>query len=282
MKKKNIAITIIMMCVLCVLTSTPVHAKASTKTVTVKNNKYQITGSKTAKLKSVKNTTTKVTVPDTIKIKDKTYRITAIADNALKNKKVKSITIGENVTKIGKNAFANCKKLKTVTIKAKGLKTVGKDAFKSIAKNATVKVPCKSNMDKLLQSKGLSDTAKVVNTEHNYKHYPATGHETKVMVRCGDWEDIEEWHVFCGGCHKDFGVGADAEERYAVHAWEEFDRVWYQDGKRLDTPNGSSDCGNYYTSTVVVGRKWRPAEYITTWEEDTPAYDKCTDCGHKK
>ena len=45
--------------------------------------------------------------------------------NALKgNKKIESLTIGKNVRKIGKNAFANCRKLKKVIIKSKKINTI--------------------------------------------------------------------------------------------------------------------------------------------------------------
>ena len=49
----------------------------------------------------------------------------------------------KNVTSIGSEAFKDCKKLKTVTINAAKLKTVGKDAFKNIQKKATFKCPKK-------------------------------------------------------------------------------------------------------------------------------------------
>ena len=77
-----------------------------------------------------------------------------------------SLTIGNNVVTIGKNAFANCTKLKKVTVngnklktigknafsgdkklktinmkKVKSLKTVGKSAFKGVSKKITVRVP---------------------------------------------------------------------------------------------------------------------------------------------
>jgi hypothetical protein len=51
------------------------------------------------------------------------------------------ITIPAEVTKIGANAFSGCGKLKNFTIKAKKLKTVGKNAFKGTPKGATYKCP---------------------------------------------------------------------------------------------------------------------------------------------
>ena len=103
---------------------------------------------------------TSITIPATVKINGKTYKVTAIAANAFKNnKKLKKVTIGENVKTIGKNAFYGCKKLKTVTIKTSQLtkKTVGKNAFAKINSKAKVKVP-KSKLKaykKLLKSKGI-------------------------------------------------------------------------------------------------------------------------------
>lgn len=131
---------------------------------------YKVTGNDTVE---VKNMTAKgkakssVKIAKTIKANGKTYKVTAIAANALKgNKKVTSVNIGSNVEKIGKKAFANCTKLKTVTVsgnklktigqsafsgdknlkavnlkKVKTLKTVGKSAFKGVSKKITVRVP---------------------------------------------------------------------------------------------------------------------------------------------
>ncbi len=131
---------------------------------------YKVTGNDTVE---VKNMTAKgkakssVKIAKTIKANGKTYKVTAIAANALKgNKKVTSVSIGSNVEKIGKKAFANCTKLKTVTVngnklktigqsafsgdknlkavnlkKVKTLKTVGKSAFKGVSKKVTVRVP---------------------------------------------------------------------------------------------------------------------------------------------
>ena len=88
--------------------------------------------------------TATMTVPDSVTINGKKYKVTEIKANAFKNnKKLKKITIGKNIKKIGKNAFSGCKNLKTVTIKTTRLtkKTVGSNAFKGINANAKVKVP---------------------------------------------------------------------------------------------------------------------------------------------
>ena len=54
---------------------------------------------------------------------------------------MQKITIGVNISKIGKNAFYGCKKLKQVVIKTKKLSSgkVGAKAFKGIAGKAMIK-----------------------------------------------------------------------------------------------------------------------------------------------
>ena len=84
----------------------------------------------------------KVTIPSTVKIDGVTYKVSSVATGALKNyKNLTKVTVGKNVTKIGKNAFYGCKKLKKIVIKSKKLKSVGKNALKGIKKNATIDVP---------------------------------------------------------------------------------------------------------------------------------------------
>lgn len=106
-----------------------------------------------------KNVTT-VTVPETVLVDGKRCKVTAIADNAFANcKKLKKVTIGKNITKIGKNAFYNCKKLKNITIKTTKLtsKKVGSKAFKGIYAKATIKVPKskQKSYKKMLKAKGV-------------------------------------------------------------------------------------------------------------------------------
>ena len=108
----------------------------------------------------------KTAVPDSIKINGVTYKVTSIAKSAFKNnKKLKTVTIGKNVSKIGANVFSGCKKLKTITIKSTKLKakTLSKSTFKGITKATTVKVPKKklSAYKKLFKSRGLSSKVKV-------------------------------------------------------------------------------------------------------------------------
>lgn len=128
---------------------------------------YKVTGKDTVEVKSItaKGKTKKsVKIFNKIKASGKTWKVTSVAANALKgNKKMESLTIEKNVRKIGKNAFANCRKLKKVTIKSKKINTIGKNAFKNINENATVKVPKaqKKKYAKLLNKAKLSKKVKI-------------------------------------------------------------------------------------------------------------------------
>ncbi|MDD4369758.1 MAG: leucine-rich repeat protein, partial [Anaerostipes sp.] len=78
--------------------------------------------------------------------------------------KLKKVTIGNNVTSIGKSAFYNCKKLSKLTIKSTKLKSVGSKAIKNIKKNAKIDVPGKkvSKYKKLFKSRtGYKKTMKI-------------------------------------------------------------------------------------------------------------------------
>jgi hypothetical protein len=128
-------------------TKTKAPAKKGTVlTVPGKKIKVKVTSSKASNptvafLKSTNKKAKTITIPATVKVNGITYKVTSIADNALKgNKKVTTVTIGKNVTKIGKKAFYGCKNLKKINMTAGKLKTIGKSAFKGIKKNATLKV----------------------------------------------------------------------------------------------------------------------------------------------
>ncbi len=101
-----------------------------------------------------------VTVPDQVTItvgtQKITYKVTGVADNAFaKNKKLKSVVIGKNVTTIGKKAFFKCSSLKKIKIKSTSLKKVGAKAIQGIASKAviTCNKKCLKNYKKLFSSK---------------------------------------------------------------------------------------------------------------------------------
>lgn len=119
--------------------------KGTTKTVSGITYKVTATGStKTVEVTKVSSAMTSVTIPATVKVNNVTYTVTSIAAKAYKgNKNLKKIVIGKNVSKIGKEAFLNCKNLKTITIKSTKLTSVGAKAIKGIHKKAKITCPAK-------------------------------------------------------------------------------------------------------------------------------------------
>ena len=84
----------------------------------------------------------KVSIKSILTINGVKYKVTAIGKKAFKNgKKLKSIVIGKNVSKISKGAFAGCKKLKSIKIKSNKIKKFVKGTFKGLKKTCVIKVP---------------------------------------------------------------------------------------------------------------------------------------------
>lgn len=127
------------------------HETKGTVTVVKANNKKQ---------KSI-------TIPPTVNINGYTFKVTAISNKAFKkNTKLTSVTIGENVKTIGKEAFSGCKKLKKITVKSKVVSKVNKNAFKGVHKKAKIKLPKMSSKKfkkykKKFVRKGQASTVKI-------------------------------------------------------------------------------------------------------------------------
>ncbi len=81
------------------------------------------------------------------------------------NKKVKTLTIGKNISSIGECAFKNMKKLKTVFISSGNIKEIGKDAFSGIYKKATIKIKAGKTKYKalaaLIKDSGVGEKVKI-------------------------------------------------------------------------------------------------------------------------
>ena len=76
-----------------------------------------------------------VVVPDMVKIKGRTYQITQINEKAFRGSRIRTVTIGKNVTAVKAGAFTGSK-VKTVILKTKKLT---KKAVKGSLKNSRVK-----------------------------------------------------------------------------------------------------------------------------------------------
>ena len=132
------------------------------KQVLVKGILYTLEKS-TATVSGADVNMTEITIPASIKVNGKTYKVTAIGAGAFKGFKITSLTIGKNISKIGKDAFRKCSKLKTIKINTKKLTAskVGANAFKDISSKA--KFTCPSGKAKayrtILLKKGVSKKA---------------------------------------------------------------------------------------------------------------------------
>ena len=106
----------------------------------VSGQKYIVTGKDKAAFSKAKNTGS-VKVPDTVKIAGKKYKVTRIDANAFKGSKIRTVTIGKNVTAIKKNAFKSSPAKKLILKTGKLKKSTVKGCLKgSKIKTIQVKV----------------------------------------------------------------------------------------------------------------------------------------------
>ena len=108
----------------------------------------------------------KVNVPDTVISDGVTYKVTALGKNAFKGcKKIKHITVGSNIAKLGNTIFTKCTKLKGIEFKTGRLtkKSIAAGAFKGVSKKVIIKVPkdMKKNYIKFFRAKGLGKKVRV-------------------------------------------------------------------------------------------------------------------------
>ncbi len=118
------------------------------------------TGEKTVSFKGmIDKTATSLVIPDKVEIGNVTAKVTEIAPNACKNKKLEYVVIGKYVKKIGKTAFYKCKNLNTVVINSKKITAIGGKAFKKISGDAVfyVNKSVKKKYKKLLKKTASSD-----------------------------------------------------------------------------------------------------------------------------
>lgn len=154
-------------------TNSPAPTKAPTKAPKApkKGNKvesgkvvYKVTKAATAKkagtlaivgLSKAGKKASSLSAPATAKINGYSYKVTSIGKNAFKGANAKTISLGKNIKAIPAGAFANCKKLSTLKVKAK-LTKVAKKAFKGCKKTIKVKGASKkvtkANVKKLKKS----------------------------------------------------------------------------------------------------------------------------------
>ena len=97
-----------------------------------KNAVYCVTGTKQVSFCRPTKSRKQVNIPASVVFCQKRYKVTSIDAKACAgDTKLTRVTIGKNVTRIGKRAFWKCKKLKKVIYKGKKIrkKNIGKQAF---------------------------------------------------------------------------------------------------------------------------------------------------------
>lgn len=100
---------------------------------------------------------TSVTIPANVKISGKTYAVSVLDEGCMRGqKKVKTVTIGRNVSQIEEDAFYGCKQLKKIKITSELIEYIGEDAFRGIASNAVIYVPhgCLSDYRTMVRESG--------------------------------------------------------------------------------------------------------------------------------
>ncbi len=116
--------------------------------------KYKVTSidKKTVKLVKAKDKAT-VKIPATVTFEGVKCTVTAIGSKAFKNcRKLKTVTLGNNIKTIEANAFYNCKRLNKINV-GKKLNKVNKKAFKKCStKKISVKLPKNLKKNKKLKN----------------------------------------------------------------------------------------------------------------------------------
>lgn len=94
-------------------------------------------------VKPLNTSSTSITVPKEVVLEGVTYKVTTAAASAFKgNKKLTSVTLGNNVQKIAASAFSGCTKLKSVTI-GTGVTEIGAKAFSKCTALTKITIPAK-------------------------------------------------------------------------------------------------------------------------------------------
>lgn len=126
-------------------TPTPTPTIKAGDTTTANKIQFKVLNANAKTVAITKGTNKKATtvkVPNTVKVNGVSCKVVQIGKNAFKGyTKLKSVTIGKNVTTIESKAFYGCKKLSKVTFKGTAVKTIKSGAFKKTSSKMTVKVP---------------------------------------------------------------------------------------------------------------------------------------------
>ena len=141
-------------------TKTTIKKPTEPKQYLIKSCYYRITGKKTVSFIRPKNKNiANLTIPKTVKIGGKTYKVTSVGEGACESlKKLRTVTVGDNVTTVENRAFMNCKKLDSITF-GKNIISLGEKVL--------------YNAKKLRRVKFSGNTVKKIGA-HTFKGVPRT------------------------------------------------------------------------------------------------------------
>ncbi len=126
-----------------------------------------------AAIGSAKSSYTAIVIPDTVTYRNVAFQVTSVEKKAFANqKKLSSVTLGKHIASIGAQAFYNDKNLKKVSFRGTAVKTVGKQAFGKIHKKAVF------SMKKTFTVKNL--TYKITKCTVSAKQVSVTGGTKKL------------------------------------------------------------------------------------------------------
>lgn len=100
----------------------------------------------------------KAVIPAKVTCDGVTYKVTGVSGNAFKDcKKLTKLTVGSNVTTLGKTLFSKNNKCKTVVIKSGKLTKISQNAFQELPKKAAITMPDKKYRayEKLLKKSNI-------------------------------------------------------------------------------------------------------------------------------
>ena len=142
------------------------QSEAVEKITTFIKNKlsYKIVNKASNLIKMLKSVTTskKLIIPASITQNGNTFNVSELDNKAFKgNKQLRRVTIGKNVTKIGKECFAGCSNLTVIEFKGTKITSIGKYAFKGINTKVKIKVPAKMSKDERTKLKRMLIKAKI-------------------------------------------------------------------------------------------------------------------------
>ena len=106
---------------------------------------------------------TNVTIPSSIEYGGKQYSVTSIGDQAFNGSDLTSVTIGNNVTSIGQEAFKGCSGLTSVNI-GDNVTSIGQSAFYGCSELTSVNIP---NSVKYIEEATFSGCIYSLITNHN-------------------------------------------------------------------------------------------------------------------